>query len=112
MPTSPVWKGALMVIAMNQFGTSLSTRVSGRAAYERIVEALASTGVVVFDFDGVGSVTNSFADEVFGRLVSERGIDYLRSRTTFRNIPPFWASVVRGAMDAREAQRRSVLAAV
>ncbi|MDO4539331.1 MAG: STAS-like domain-containing protein [Coriobacteriales bacterium] len=99
-----------MVIAMREFGRSLVTRASGRAAYAQIAETLDAAGdVVVFDFNGVDSITNSFADEVFGHLVADMGMDALRVRTTFAGIAPFWARIVRSAMDAREAQRRELV---
>lgn len=95
-----------MVIEMKEFGRSLVTRASGRAAYEEISPVVMSaTERVVFDFDGVDTITNSFADEVFGRMVFEVGMDALRSRTTFKGIAPFSARVVRHAMDLRESQR-------
>lgn len=95
-----------MVIKMKKFGRSLVTRASGRLAYEEVSPAVMSaTDRVVFDFEGVDTITNSFADEVFGRMVFEMGMDELRARTTFRGIQPFFARVVRSAMDLRESQR-------
>ena len=95
-----------MVIEMKEFGRSLVTRASGRKAYEKIAPmVMSATERVVFDFDGVDTITNSFADEVFGRMVFEVGMDELRARTTFRGIQPFFARVVRSAMDLRESQR-------
>jgi hypothetical protein len=95
-----------MDIEMSSFGTSLTTRVAGRSAYKEIVSKIESSDdTVVFDFSGVDSITNSFADEVFGRLALDFGIDQLREFTTFRSIKPFWAHVVRSAMDTRDSQR-------
>lgn len=100
-----------MVIKMNDFGSSLVSRAAGRSAYERIAGKMASTDdVIVFDFEKVDSITNSFADEVFGRMAFEMGFDALKKRTTFDNIAPFWASVIRTVIDAREADRLAVLA--
>ena len=95
-----------MVIEMKGFGRSLVTRAAGRAAYADIVgHVMSAEDVVVFDFTGVETITNSFADEVFGHLVYDLGLDELRERTAFRNISPFWAKVVRTAMDSRDSQR-------
>ena len=92
-----------MKITMSQFGTSLCTRASGRAAYALINDALNSSAgeKVFFDFSDVFSVTNSFADETFGRLASERGIDFLRQNTTFGEIDKNIALLIRTAMDRR-----------
>lgn len=92
-----------MKITMSQFGTSLCTRASGRAAYALINDAL-NTSInekVFFDFSNVFSVTNSFADETFGRLVSERGIEFLRKNTTFGEIDRNIALLIRTVMDRR-----------
>lgn len=97
---------AVMVVEMREFGRSLVTRTSGKVVYEKIVPVVMdATDVVVFDFDGVDTITNSFADEVFGHMVFDIGIDELRKRTRFRGITPFLAQVVRYAMDLRESQR-------
>lgn len=91
-----------MVIKMNQFGTSLTTRVAGEKAYNLIKSTIdSSKEIVVFDFEGVNLVTNSFADQVFGVLTIELGLETLKSSTTFRNIKPIWASVIRRAVDFR-----------
>ena len=91
-----------MVIKMNQFGTSLTTRVAGEKAYNLIKNIIDSTDeIIVFDFDGVNLVTNSFADQVFGVLTIELGLDVLKSSTTFKNVKPIWAKVIRRAIDFR-----------
>lgn len=95
-----------MIVRMSEFGTSLSTRVSGRAAYDSIMAA--SHGLsesVLFDFTGVETITNSFADEVFGRIALDLGMDAMRKVTSFSNIAPFWARVVRAAIDRRASER-------
>lgn len=95
-----------MIIHMNEFGTSLCTRASGRAAYDKVMADTESMGQkVVFDFAGVATVTNSFADEVFGRMALGMGIEELRTRSTFRNLSPFTAKVIRQAIDFRDRER-------
>lgn len=90
-----------MLVEMAEFGSVLGTRVAGREAYQIIMERTNSLSEkVIFDFSGVTTITNSFADEVFGRMVVEMGMDALRERTTFKNIGGMWARVVRGAMDS------------
>lgn len=95
-----------MVIKMSDFGTSLVTRVSGLSAYDTIMSSTSGLSEkTVFDFAGVETVTNSFADEVFGRIAFDRGLEDMKSRTSFVNIHPFWAKVVRNAIDNRVAER-------
>ena len=90
-----------MLVKMVEFGVVLGTRVAGREAYRVIMERTdCLSEAAVFDFSGVTTITNSFADEVFGRLVAEMGMEALRERTSFKNIDGIWAKVVRRAMDA------------
>ncbi|WP_198009262.1 STAS-like domain-containing protein [Atopobium sp. oral taxon 199] len=92
---------------MNTFGTSLVTRSAGRSAFSQISQAFDSSSqdVVTFDFEGVNTITSSFADEVFGRLAYELGFNELRRRTTFTHISTFWATIVRSAIDARSLEK-------
>ena len=96
----------MKVIMMREFGPVLGTRVSGRAAYDRIMSETCSLQIpTTFDFDGVKTVTSSFADEVFGRMALDLGLDSMRQCTSFRNVDPFWARVIRGAINSRDEQR-------
>ena len=95
-----------MVIQMAEFGRALVTRIAGRSAFAKISKEMQlADGIVTFDFDGVDSITNSFADEVFGRMICEIGMEEMKKRTTFKNISPFWAHIVRAAMDSRASQQ-------
>ncbi len=91
-----------MVIAMKDFGLSLCTRESGRAAFKEIESSFATEFNVIFDFAEVNSITNSFADEVFGRLVLQHGIDNVRNRTHFANINRSSALTIRTAIERRK----------
>lgn len=100
-----------MLVKMSDFGTVLGTRVAGREAYQAIMDRTdALSDAAVFDFSGVTTITNSFADEVFGRMVEEMGMATLRSRTSFKNINGMWAMVVRRTMDAHVGDRTPVSA--
>lgn len=95
-----------MIIKMRDFGTSLCTRMSGRQAYEAIMSTTNSlSSTTVFDFEGVCLVTNSFADEVFGRLAFELGFDTLKAKTTFINVDGFTAKIIRESIDFRSGTR-------
>lgn len=95
-----------MVLNMLDFGDNLCTRASGRAVYESVVKTIQASGeTLVFDFDGVSVVTNSFADEVFGRLAMEFGLEKLIKATTFRNVSDFPAKVISYAVQDAEKKR-------
>lgn len=88
-------------MSMKDFGSTLSTRQSGRIAFDAAMSALAQGERVEFDFSGVDSVTNSFADELFGRLALELGLEKLRANTSFSNINRTSARFIRSVIDRR-----------
>lgn len=95
-----------MKIVMKKYGKALATRSSGRTAYKDIMRDSNNLAEdVIFDFEDVNVVTNSFADEVFGRIAYEVGLTRMREVTTFRNVSPTWAVVIRHAIDVRELDR-------
>lgn len=95
-----------MKVMMRKYGGALATRASGRTAYADVIHDSNNLSErVVFDFDGVSVVTNSFADEIFGRIAYEVGITQMRKVTTFRNVSPIWAAVIRHAIDVRDVER-------
>lgn len=90
-----------MVIEMSRYGSALSTRNLGRVVFSDLRSAIASScDRVVLDFNGISTVTNSFADEVFGRLVEIMGLQELQRRTTFRGIDRVSALSIRLAIDS------------
>ena len=102
-----------MVVNMIDFGTVLGTRQAGRAAYDCIMAKTERLSTfVTFDFSGVSTVTNSFSDEVFGRMAFDMGFDELKRHTSFVNIDPLWARVVRRAIDSRSSERDAALKTV
>ena len=95
-----------MIVNMSRFGTALSTRASGRGAYAFICAETNGFAVPVrFDFSGVDTVSNSFADELFGRMAFELGMDRMKEVTSFVNVRPLAARIIRSSMDARNSQR-------
>lgn len=101
----------MFVVRMKDFGDVLGTRVAGRAAYETIMTATGGLKTpTLFDFDGVQTITNSFADEVFGRIAMDMGVDGMKRCTTFRNINALGARIVRRAIDSRTAESAATTA--
>ncbi|MBY4798343.1 STAS-like domain-containing protein [Collinsella sp. AGMB00827] len=95
-----------MVIKIADYGSIVGTRCAGRVAYADIFRRTNGFSEhMVFDFEGVTIVCNSFADEVFGRMVHELGFDYVRASTHFKGISGVNACVVREAMERQRAAR-------
>lgn len=74
-----------MTIKFINIGTSLGTRVLGKKIRLQIEEILSDNGFAIFDFSGVDSISHSFADECFGKLLLTFDMDELKSKSTFKN---------------------------
>lgn len=66
-------------------GNTLGTRLIGKQFREEIAGRFSPEHKVILDFDGVEIISNSFADECIGKLVSQYGINELKKKTTFKN---------------------------
>lgn len=87
-----------MIIRFAAYGESLGTRFLGKKIREDIVNNLDHEEKIVFDLSGVELLSNSFADECFGKLVADFGLDYIKSKTTFININPLVSKVIKKAI--------------
>lgn len=91
-----------MIIQFNQFGSSLGTRHLGRIAKNELDNIFEfSNEKIIFDFSNVNLVTNSFADEVFGKKIAEVGFEKFKEKTTFRNLNPFLEMCIKKAIANR-----------
>lgn len=67
-----------------QYGTDLSSRSTGNKLRQRI-QLLAEQDIVVLDFDGVRTVSHSFADECLAVLVQAQGESWFREHIKLVN---------------------------
>ena len=74
-----------MVINFGHIGNSLGTRALGQKLREQIEENLHKGEFVSFDFSNVSSVSHSFADECFGKLLLSFDFQFLKANSTFLN---------------------------
>lgn len=79
-------------------GSVLSGRIFAAELAEEVLSQAEENGVVVFDFAGVETVSPSFADELFGKLVVRVGPDRVR----FENLSPHLQAVSQLARLGRE----------
>ncbi|GED55417.1 STAS-like domain-containing protein [Brevibacillus borstelensis] len=97
-----------MRIRFVEFQELLKSRNGGKVAKEKfrpyLLDATA-TNPVVFDFEGVRSLSSSFADEFFGMLVNEMGFEEFKSITTFRGTDRFVANIIRAAIVKRNSKQ-------
>lgn len=90
-----------MIIHFKNIGTSLGTRQLGAKVRADIESSIQSASTVVFDFDGVEVVSNSFADECFAKLLFTHDFDFIKAHTTFKNTNPFVKTVIANSFRQR-----------
>ena len=90
-----------MTIQFKQIGIHLGTRVHGVEIRSQIVEAMKVNDKIVFDFEGVETVSNSFADECFAKLTLLISMEEIKAKTTFINTIPFIKAVIANSFKAR-----------
>ncbi|MCB5502929.1 MULTISPECIES: STAS-like domain-containing protein [Dorea] len=60
---------------------------------------------VVLDFTGINVVSSSFADELIGKIVAEKGFIYFSHYFEIRNLSEFNMSVINRSVEQRMAQK-------
>ena len=63
-----------MIVKLKQFGESLSTRQAGKDAYGGFLSTLSKLDtdeIIEIDFEGISSLSPSWADEFFSPLLAE-----------------------------------------
>lgn len=70
-----------------EYGTDLSSRFKA-SGLRRQIESSADLLPVVLDFEGVYTMSESFADELIGLLVASRGHDWFRENVRVCNMAP------------------------
>jgi len=79
----------IKTIRLSEIGSSLGTRDLAARLRTDVLSELNENDKIIFDFDGVNVVTNSFANEYFGKLISEITIDRFRDKFAFINANDF-----------------------
>ncbi len=82
---------------LSPIGTDLASRRSAAQLRHNVVSALKCGNKVIFDLSGVVSISESYADELFGVLVLEYGIKDFFTVVSIRGASP---NVLRRIADA------------
>ena len=90
-----------MLIKFRDFSENFSTRRQGIAFRELILSNLKEGNKIQFDFKDVFIISNSFADECFGKLLDEIDFKDLQSNTTFINTEGIIKNVISYAVKQR-----------
>lgn len=67
------------IIKFSNFGSSIGSRDFGAQVRHQVKECLSSHRPVTFDFSGIEIISSAFADELFGKLCEDIGLDNFRS---------------------------------
>lgn len=59
---------------------------AGCMLYDSILSGVESSDKVTLDFTGVSSVPSMFLNVSFGRLISEKGVAFIKEKISFCNI--------------------------
>ena len=90
-----------MLIKFKEIGSSFGTRTLGKKIREKEVKSFNASEKVIFDFEDVELISNSFADECFGKLIEEFGLEFTKNMTTFKNANNLVALVLKKAINDR-----------
>lgn len=97
-----------MLIKFDEHIVLTKSREGGRLAKENFLPILSSASPerkVVFDFDGVKTISSSFADEFFGKVIGDIGFEIFKSKTTFMNLNPFVSNVIKNSVYHRNSDQ-------
>lgn len=101
--------GGCMKIKFCEFNSSLGTRRLGNSIRQSIITNMGNEEKIIFDFENVELISNSFADECFGKLIDEFGLQHVKGKTTFVNTNGLVSLVLRKAISDRLSNKRNVL---
>lgn len=85
-------------IQFSEIGTSLGTRDLGAKLRVSIQQEIEKNDKVFLDFQGVDVVTNSFANECFGKLREDISTEIFRNKVAFINTNDFIQRVIISAL--------------
>lgn len=80
---------ATIIFKFKEIGENLGTRQLGVKVREQLLPLINANDKVVFDFEGVNVVSNSFADECLAKLLFSMSFEELKQRTTFTSVNDF-----------------------
>lgn len=93
------------VIEFSDYGTDLGARFTGAAIREKILDAFKDGKKVIFDFTGVDSISEQFADECFSKLLESFNLNDIKEKTAYKDANPF----IRVAIDKANKEKLHIL---
>ncbi len=97
-------EGGVVIIVKEDASKDIGSRQGGQRVRQRVENLLRDQPAVEIDFDGVGVISSSFADEVFGRLFVDLGPLDFNDRVEIVNA----SSTIKGLINRAIVQRTRV----
>lgn len=94
-------------IELGLYGTHLGTRFLGYSIREKILLDFDSVEKIIFNFSGVETVSKSFADECFAKLLLDKTFEEVKAKTCYEGANPFIKAVIAGEMKERKKQQEN-----
>jgi hypothetical protein len=85
-------------IKFGEIGGSLGTRNLGAKIRATILKKIETNEMVYLDFNEVNVVTNSFANECFGKLLDSMSLNEFKTKIAFLNANDFVQKVIISAI--------------
>jgi anti-anti-sigma regulatory factor len=82
----------------NSYGTDLSSRRIAALLRQSILKVLSANSRFTIDFVGVRTVSDSFADELFGALAADYGTEWLRDHLSLVGLSPEVRTIILSAL--------------
>ena len=76
-------------IRFSEIGSSLGTRDLAAKLREDVLLDIDENDKIIFDFEGVNVITNSFANEYFGKMIERISVEKFRNKFAFINANDF-----------------------
>lgn len=76
-------------IRFSEIGSSLGTRDLAARLRDDVLLDIDQIDKIIFDFEGVNVITNSFANEYFGKLIERISVEKFRNKFAFINVNDF-----------------------
>ena len=90
-----------MIIELRESGSSLGTRLFGAKLRSKIEQSIKDGNKITLNFEGVDVVSNSFADECFGKLLFSFELSVIKKNIVIRNANDFIKHVIKIALSER-----------
>ena len=98
-----------MIFVKEKFGAVLNTRDLGAKFRNLIINELDKNGEVILDFEGVRSLSQSFADESLAKLAEKIGFEDFKAEVKMINLNDDNVSVIKYVITQRIKKDKTVV---